>query len=163
MRTGATVMVDESFIAPKLQHAQNRLEAKGVTATLLLCAGTFANLYGTYPLYKPFKISYSVLGTLNMKSIGLIAPVVEQEIPIKQRWEKMGWDPTVWTADLGDQDQTFHRQLNERIQTNGLDCIVLDYVGHPLKQVTQLQNSIEVPVIDMGYLAMVMLASTVQF
>jgi hypothetical protein len=88
---------------------------------------------------------------------------VEQEIPIKQRWEKMGWDPTVWTADLGDQDQTFHRQLNERIQTNGLDCIVLDYVGHPLKQVTQLQNSIEVPVIDMGYLAMVMLASTVQF
>ncbi len=66
----------------------------------------------------------------------------------------------MWTADLGNQDEAFHRQLSDRINGNELDCIVLDYVGHPLEQVVQLQRSIEQPVIDLGYLAMVILAST---
>ena len=136
------------------------LEAKGVVATLLLCAGTFTNLTGTKPIYKPFNIGCGLLGALDMKAIGLIAPVVEQEIAIKQRWETMGWETTVWTADLGNQDQAFHRQLDARIHARQLDCIVLDYVGHPLEYVNQLQRSIEQPVIDLGYLAMVTLAST---
>lgn len=96
-----------------------------------------------------------------MKSIGLITLIEEQEIPIQERWEQMGWRPTVWTADLGVQDAGFYKQLIKRIHTNILDCIVLDYVGHPFEQVTQLQKSIEIPVIDLGYLAMVTLASTV--
>jgi hypothetical protein len=161
MSNGVVVMVDENFIAPKLQHAQNRLDSKGVAATLLLCAGTFANLHGIQPIYKPFDIACSVLNALNMKSIGLIAPVREQEVPIRQRWESMGWEPVVWAADLGDQDGGFHQQLSARINDNNLDCIVLDYVGHPLEQVLQLQRSIKQPVIDLGYLAMTVLASTV--
>ena len=161
MQNGDAVMVDEHFIAPKLQQAQNRLQARGVAATLLLCAGTFAHLHATRPIYKPFKIGCSVLGALNMKSIGLITPVAAQEIPIRQRWEAAGYETTVWTADLGNQDQAFHRQISDRMHANGLDCIVLDYVGHPLEQVTLLQRSIQQPVIDLGYLAMVTLASTV--
>jgi protein AroM len=161
MDNGAVVMVDENFIAPKLQHAQNRLDSKGVAATLLLCAGTFANLHGIQSIYKPFDIACSVLNALNMKSIGLIAPVRKQEAPIRQRWESMGWEPAVWTADLGNQDRAFHQQLSARINEYDLDCIVLDYVGHPLEQVVQLQRSIKHPVIDLGYLAMTILASTV--
>ena len=161
MRNGSVVMVDESFISPKLQHALNRLEAKGAAATLLLCAGTFANLDGTQPVYKPFNISCSVLKALNMTSIGLIAPIPEQEEPIRQRWESMGWETTVWTADLGNQDQAFHQELTGRINESELDCIVLDYVGHPREQVVQLQRTIKQPVFDLGYLSMVILASTV--
>lgn len=161
MGNGTVVTVDENFIAPKLQHAQDRLDSEGVAATLLLCAGTFANLHSFRPLYKPFDIACGVLNAINMKSIGLIAPVREQEAPIRQRWESMGWEPEVWTADLGDQDGGFHQQLRARINENNLDCIVLDYVGHPLEQVLQLQRSIKQPVIDLGYLAMTVLASTV--
>jgi hypothetical protein len=160
MQNGAVVMVDEDFITPKLQLAQNRIDSKGVAATLMLCAGTFANLHGTQPIYKPFDIACSVLNVLNMKSIGLIAPIIEQEGPIRHRWESMGWEPTVWTADLGNQDHIFHDELIARITENELDCIVLDYVGHPLEQVVQLQRSIKPPIFDLGYLAMVILAST---
>jgi len=159
MSNGKSVMVEENFITPKLQQALNRLETNGVNATLLLCAGTFAALQGTLPLFVPFKIGYEVLGALQMKSIGLITPVVEQEIPIRARWEKMGWQPTVWTADLGVQDEEFHRQLTDQIHINNLDCIVLDYVGHPLEQVNKLQKFVEIPVIDLGHLAMATLAS----
>ncbi|MCJ7659096.1 MAG: AroM family protein [Anaerolineales bacterium] len=161
MQNGDAVMVDESFIAPKLQQAQNRLETRGVAATMLLCSGSFAHLHATRPIFKPFKIGCSVLGALNMKSIGLITPVAAQEIPIRQRWESMGYETTVWKADLGNQDQAFQQQIGGRINTNILDCIVLDYVGYPLAQVIQLQRSIDQPVIDLGYLAMVTLASTV--
>jgi protein AroM len=161
MGNGSHVLVDESFISPKLQRAQNRLDAKGVAATLLLCAGTFANLHGKQPVYKPFNITCSVLKALNMNSIGLITPIPGQEVPIRQRWEPFGWKTTVWTADLGNQDRTFHQELNARINEFELDCIVLDYVGHPLAQVFQLQRSVKQPVIDLGYLSMVILANTV--
>ncbi len=160
MQDGTLVMVAESFITSKLQQALNQLETNGVVATLLLCAGTFADLHGTQPLFVPFKIGCSTLSALQLKSIGLITPVRAQEQPIRERWEKMGWQPTVWTADLSVQDEKFQQQLTDQINAKNLDCIVLDYVGHPFEQVIQLQKSVEVPVIDLGYLAMVTLAST---
>jgi protein AroM len=161
MQNGASVVVDESFVAPKLQQALNRLENKGVAATLLLCAGTFASLHGSHPIYKPFTIGCGLLNALNMDSIGVIVPVVEQETPAWQRWGSMDWERTVWTADLGNQDQAFYQQLTARINECGLDCIVLDYFGHPVEQVAQLQGAIDLPVIDLGYLATVTLACTV--
>jgi protein AroM len=160
MRDGHTVMVDTNFIASKLQGALNRLETSGVVATLLLCAGTFDDLRGKQPLFVPFKICCEVLHALQMTSIGLITPIMEQEAPLRARWQKNKMQPTVWTANLGEQDQTFHRRITQRIQKNRLDCIVLDYVGQPQEQVEQLQKSVVIPVIDVGQLAMVALAST---
>lgn len=162
MRGGQSVMVAEGFIGPKLQQALNHLETSGVVATLLLCAGTFADLQGRLPLFVPFKICASVLRALGLKFIGLITPVPEQETPIRARWEKIGWQPTVWTANLGKQDRAFHRRLTEKVHMHNLDCIVLDYVGHPPEQVDQLQKSIQIPVIDSGHLAMVTMASTLR-
>ena len=160
MKNGAGVMVDESFISSRLQKALDFLEANGVVATLLLCAGTFSELHGTRPLYKPFKVARDLLDTLNFRSIGLITPVEEQKNPIRERWEGLGWETAVWTDDLSRQDQAFHQRLNAHIHANKLDCIVLDYVGYPVEQVAQLQKSVNLPVIDLGCLTMVTLAST---
>ena len=65
MQDGSLVMVEESFIAPKLQVALEQLEAQGVAATLLLCAGTFAHLQGTRLLFKPFEICCGILPKIN--------------------------------------------------------------------------------------------------
>jgi len=159
-RTGARVMVDESFLLPRLAEALGKLEAEGVAGTILLCAGTFANLHGTRPLYKPFEIGQGVLRALNLKTIGLITPVSGQEIPTQVRWEAGGWQTKVWTADLTRQDRAFRDQLFTQIQANVLECIVLDYVGHPTEIVQQLRETCPVPVIDLGSLAMTTLAST---
>lgn len=160
MQNGSQITVDESFLAPKLDGALKLLEARGVLATLLMCAGTFTNLRGTQPIYKPFNIGCSVLRALNMKSIGLIAPVIEQEEPIRHRWEAEGWETTVWNADLRVQDKKFYQQIRNQILVNDLECIVLDYFGHPSEQVSQLQKTIDLPILDLGYLAMVTLAGT---
>lgn len=160
MNDGILVMVEESFIAPKLQKAIDRLEAKGVEASILLCAGTFATLNSNRPLFKPFNIGAAILESLQISSIGLIAPVEEQEVPIRKRWESIGLKATVWTSKLGNQDQAFHQQIINNIQENDLECVVLDYVGHPKEQVEKLQNSIDLPVIDLGYLTMITFANT---
>lgn len=160
MGDGSVVMVEESFITPKLQESLEKLEAQGVSATLLLCAGSFTHLKGNRPLFKPFEIAHAVLGALNMKSLGVIAPFPDQEPAIQKRWEKLGWLTTVWTANLENQDHAFRRQLTNQILSNGLDCILLDYFGHPFNRVAELQRSIHIPVLDLGYLALVTLTST---
>lgn len=160
MNDGAPVILDEGYLAPNLQKALTSLENKDVVANILMCAGTFSELRGKRTLFKPFKIGSSLLATLAIKTIGLIAPVREQEEAIQERWDALGFRTTVWTADLGNQDAGFHQRLIHKIQANQLECILLDYVGHPLEQVSELQKSIDIPVVDLGYLTIRTLAST---
>ena len=158
MRDGSLVMIEEAFLATRLQQVLDELEATGVTATILLCAGTFAELKGTRPLFKPFVVGRRVLNSLGLKRIGLIAPIKEQEAPIRQRWQAAGFQPTVWTANLVQQDNTFSQQLHEQIEANQLQCIVLDYVGHPVSQVADLRKKIVIPLIDLGQLVIAALS-----
>lgn len=159
MRDGSSVMIEESFLAAKLQQALDQLEEQGVMATILLCAGTFSDLKGMRPLFKPFAVGRAVINSLGLNKIGLIAPIKEQEAPIRQRWQAAGFQPTVWMADLAQQDEQFIQQLNEQIEVNNLKCIVLDYVGHPEPLVTQLREAAVIPLIDLGQLAIAALSS----
>ncbi|UCC53149.1 MAG: AroM family protein [Anaerolineaceae bacterium] len=159
LQDGTAVMVEEAYLAPKLQQALDLLESKGAVSTLLLCAGTFADLHGTRPLFKPFDICCDVLQTLGIKSVGLITPIKEQELPIRLRWQAAGFQPTVWTADLTLQDSLFIQQLQSQIETHRLEGIILDYVGHRASIVNQLQEASSIPVIDTGQLAMRILTS----
>ena len=160
LQDGSSVMVEESFLLPRLQQALAHLEAQGVAASILLCAGTFAGLRGALPFFKPFTVAANELRARGLKSLGLIAPIKEQVTPIRRRWQAAGFEPTVWTADLSRQDKGFRQQLAAQIETNELECIVLDYVGHPPQIVTLLQQKSTLPIIDLGQLAMNALAGT---
>ncbi len=160
LQDGSLVMVEESFLLPRLQHALARLEAEDVVATILLCAGTFTGLQATRPFVKPFMIARQVLQTLGLKSLGLIAPIPQQVAPIRRRWQAAGFVTSVWTADLSQQDKSFRQQLAAQIEAHKLECIVLDYVGHPTASVRRLQEMSPVPVIDLGQLAIGTLAAT---
>lgn len=161
LRDGSLVKVEEAYLAAKLQEALVRLESQGVVATILLCAGTFEALHGTRPLFKPFVLAYKTVQLMGIRSIGLIAPIPEQEAPIRQRWRAAGFDALVWNGDLSMQDERFQRQLTQHVNTGRLECIVLDYVGHPAQQVETLKGSTSLPVIDMGQLAISVCAGSV--
>ncbi|MCP5094481.1 MAG: AroM family protein [Chloroflexi bacterium] len=160
LRDGTLVMIEEAFLVARLQQALDRLEAQDVTATILLCAGTFKRLQGIRPLFKPFTAGLNILNVLGMRRIGLITPIKEQEKPIQKRWQTAGFDAFVWTAVLTQQNQTFNDHLNQQIKTHNLDCILLDYVGHPAGVVEALQETAVIPIIDLGQLAMAALVSS---
>jgi len=160
MRDGTDVIVEEGFILPRLQSALDRLDAEGVAATLLMCAGTFSGLHSGNPLFVPFAIGCNQLRVLNFIRIGVVTPFADQEMPTRMRWEAMGFRPNVWTADLGSQDLDFYRSFKHKIKQSDLTCLVLDYFGHPPDQVDKLQENLDIPVIDLGRLAVVTLVST---
>jgi len=162
MRDGTGVTVEEDFILPKLQSALDRLEAEGVAATLLMCAGTFSGLHSRNPLFVPFTIGHTLLRTFNFVKIGIVTPTTDQEAPTHKRWENKGFQPSVWTADLGVQDRDFYCSFKEKIKMKALACIILDYFGHPTEQVEALQEKLDIPIIDLGRLVAVTLASTLQ-
>ena len=161
LRNGSLVMVEETFLLPRLHQALAHLEAKGVVASILLCAGTFEGLEGRRPFFKPFTVACDLIQAHGLNSLGLIAPIKEQETPIRRRWQAAGFTPTVWTADIGKQDNQFKQHLAAQIEANDLECIVLDYVGHPAHFITQLQQNTPLPVFDLGQLAMEALAKSV--
>jgi protein AroM len=154
LRDGSPVLVQESFLLPRLQEALTILEARGAAASILLCAGTFAGLRGERPFIKPFDIARAQLQASDLHTLGLITPVREQEAPIRQRWQAAGFQTTVWTGDVGAQDDAFWRQLEAQIATHNLECILLDYVGHPPQQVEALAHHSPRPVFDLGQMAM---------
>ena len=159
MNNGRSVYISESFILPYLQNKLDQLEADGAVASILLCAGTFGNLAGKRPLIKPFNIGLNLLRSLNFIRIGLIAPFPAQMAPIEARWRSAGFETAVWTADINNQDTDFHAQLQTQVKNHQLQAILLDYVGHPPEAVRQLQESIELPLIDLGGLAISTMAT----
>ena len=160
MREGATVAVEEQFLIPLLQQKLIELEASAVAATILLCAGTFAGLQGTRPFLKPFTLARHLLQTCGFQQPGFIVPFASQEQPVRHRWQAvLGKTPPVWTANLNQQDDDFRLQLLTAIEVHHLDCLVLDYVGHPSAQAKHLQKTANLPIIDLGALSISILAS----
>ncbi len=158
---GTLVMVEEGYIAGKLQGAVARLEAQGVCAIILLCAGTFATLHSHVPLIKPFGVGQQMLDALGYRNVGFITPVAGQEPPIAARWEAAGFRPNVWHANLNHQDAAFNSQLQKQIDAHSLDCIVLDYVGLAATVVKQLKAASPIPIVDLGDLAIQFLAGLI--
>ncbi len=157
LRTGHLVKVEEQFLGPHLQRALDGLEQQEVAATLLLCAGTFDALKGRRPLFKPFNIAAAALRTSGLQQIGVVCPFRKQQPAIAQRWAAAGFQATVWTAALGENSKDL---AGIQHQANRCEALVLDYVGHPVEDVLHLQQMVDIPVIDLGYLAASVMATT---
>ena len=165
MRDGSSVTVDRAALEPLLQQALERLEADDVLATLLMCAGTFPNLHGRRPLFNPFQLAKTTLRAMGLHRIGIICPYAEQEHAIGKRWSEAGFDLLIETAalsDIGDVDSLLARWSTPEASggERPVEAVVLDYVGHEPAQVKRVQKNCTLPVIDLGYLSMRVLASS---
>jgi protein AroM len=156
---GTPVIVPEAFLLPRLQQALERLEAQGCQASLLLCAGTFASLHGTRPLFKPFDLAVSTLRSLGLTSLALFAPFAQQQPAILARWQAVGFHAAAWTPPLPT-DPSWPAWLDaHRADLLDHQAIVLDYVGHSPVVRQALQSALPRPVLDIGHLAVAQLAA----
>ncbi|MGB1253938.1 MAG: AroM family protein [Candidatus Promineifilaceae bacterium] len=154
MKSGETVIVEESFLIGRLQAAVTRLESAEVAAIILLCAGTFAAVESRLPLIKPFDVGRDLFRQRGLTSLGFITPVAEQVTPIHDRWAGAGFRPKVWAASLANQDRAFVTYLHKMIEQHQLEAIVLDYVGFSAEIVAQLRQNTPIPLFDLGQLAL---------
>lgn len=161
MRDGSLVSVPESFLMPFMAGAVTQLEAEYVKAIYVLCAGTFVELHSSVPLIKPFDLAHELLRTTGLHHLGIIAPVPEQERPIRKRWTEAGFTPHVWTADAAQPNDVFFDQVKQMQQKNGFQALVLDYVGHPAEVSQEIQAKLQMPVVDLGELAVAAITAMV--
>lgn len=163
MRNGSLVAVEESFLLPRLQDALSQIDElrtgkQKVAATILLCAGTFAGLQSSRPLFHPFRLACATLRTLHFQRIAILSPFAEQSEPTHQRWQGAGFWATTRVAALDDESQL--QTAIDELLVQQPQALILDYVGHPAEQVAALQKRLPLPVFDLGQLAISALAAT---
>lgn len=162
MRDGTAVTIPESFLLPLLQQQLDALEADDVAATVLLCAGSFAELRGKRPLFKPFDIAQATLTSLGLRRIAVLTPFAGQITPIQQRWHAAGFAAHVWARPLADTADFANWLRGQLAQTEGVDCLLLDYVGHDPQARMWLQTActelaevaVSLPILDLGHLTL---------
>ena len=162
MQDGTAVTVPESFLLPLLQQKLDTLEAEGVAATVLLCAGSFAKLRGKRPLFKPFDIAQATLTSLGLRRIAALTPFAGQIAPIQQRWHAAGFTAHVWARPLANSADFADWLRGQLAQTAGVDCLLLDYVGHDPAARLWLQTActelaevaVSLPILDLGHLTL---------
>jgi hypothetical protein len=153
LRDGARVVVDSAFLEPLLQRAINGLD-ESVAVHLVLCAGAFPSLTAQKTLIQPFQVAVTELAGRGLKSLEVIVPFREQERPALQKWEASGF--SCRTHVLGDQpdDLSVTRWLSGRLHATSADALVFDYVGFPAAIADEVAAEIDMPVFDLGHLAM---------
>ncbi|MEM8861412.1 MAG: AroM family protein [Chloroflexota bacterium] len=161
LRDGQLVSIPETFLMPFMAGGIKRLEAECVKAIYIMCAGTFAELESSIPLVKPFDLAHELLCAMGLRNLGVIAPIPEQERPIRARWTEAGFRASVWTADATSPDQAFIEDTRKKQAEFGFQALVLDYVGHPPEVSRRLQDQLQLPVIDLGEVAVATLAAVI--
>ena len=154
LHAGSSVTLDRGFLAPLLGQALDTLEAQGVIASILLCAGAFPDLAGNRPLLKPFEFACVTLRAIGIRRIAVVSPIEIQRPPIQAKWIRAGFEPLTWVAPEDAPVATWGMWLNEQMADDSdIACVVLDYVGYPTEQVLALQATVDRPVFDLGHLA----------
>jgi protein AroM len=139
LRDGRPVVVDEAFLAPRVQAAIDRAEAAGASVTLLLCAGGFADLRAKGVLVRPFQAAVEALRGLGARRVGVVVPITGQAVPADRKWRAAGFEPLVRVGPPASADGW-----------TGIDAVVLDFVGHPPEEAATLRGRLAVPVVDLG-------------
>ena len=149
LRDGRLVSVEEAFLAPLLQQAIAHAEAQGVSASMLLCAGPFDMLKSEKPLYRPTAMATTMMQVRGYQRIAVLSPNEEQARPIREKWTARGFAPIMF-IDPQLPDAQLGAWLTQQFAFQTPDCLLLDYVGHPIEKVHAIERSVSIPVIDLG-------------
>jgi len=149
---GSPVVVDAAFVAPRLQRLIAEQDER-VRAHLVLCAGSFPLLTAVRPLIQPFDVAVAELRRLGFQALEVVVPFAAQARPAAGKWHAAGF--SCRTHPLGDKpnEQPVATWLADRVSTTAADAAVFDYVGYPAAILEQVGDAIEIPVLDLGHLA----------
>ena len=136
-------------MAPLLQKAIAEVEKQDVNMSVLLCAGPFDMLRSNKPLYRPTAMVSNILEIRGFQRIAVLSPNLTQATPIHRKWLQRGFQPTV-LVDPQLPPVELAAWIREQLVYQQNDCLILDYVGHPIEKVQTLEQLLPLPVIDLG-------------
>ncbi len=153
LASGARVVVDVEFVEPHLQRAIDR-HGRSLTAHFLLCAGPFSKLHAPEPLICPDRVGTAELARLGFTSLELVVPFGAQTAPALDKWMAAGFTGRAHDLEALPRGVSLARWLAHRLEHSDADAVVFDYVGFPAKLLDAVAVHVELPVFDLGHIAM---------
>lgn len=171
LQDGTRVVVDAAFVEPLLQQAIDERDAD-VAAHLVLCAGPFPKLAATTktplldaaraPLILPFDVAVTVLKGHGYHHLDVVLPFADQVPAAMDKWG---------VADFACRAHVFtekprHRSVTEwlsgLVRATRAQALVFDYVGFSTETLDEVAAEIDLPVVDLGRLALDALEQTLK-
>lgn len=153
LRGGARVVVAAAFLEPRLQEAVTKWDDR-VSAHLVFCAGSFPSLRARKTLIQPFDVAVSHFAACGLRSLEVVVPFAAQATSSVRKWEAAGFSCRAHV--LGKSSMSgwcVEGWLPQSVGETSADALVIDYVGFPATALKQAQTEIDIPVFDLGYLA----------
>lgn len=147
LRTGRGVVVDKSFLVPRVQACFERLAQKGVRVLVLLCTGHFPRPDMAIPVVLPEPLLLRSVSTLGIRRLGVLTPHPQQFPEQKARWEK-GGIPYVAVAAANPYAQDALLQVEQAamlLKTFEIEAVVLDCLGYTRKHKEVVNSLLEKP------------------
>jgi hypothetical protein len=147
LRDGARVVVDAAYVARLLQKTLDAYRGDAA-AHLVLCAGPFPEL--TAPptpsgapaaLVRPFDVAVASFRAHGYRDLEVLVPFPDQARPARDKWASAGFACRTHV-------------LAGRVEGGHADAVVFDYVGFPSEALRDVADRIEIPLFDLGHLAL---------
>jgi hypothetical protein len=153
LRDGSRVVVDAAFVEPRMQAAIDDLNGR-VSAHLILCAGPFPGIAAPVPLVVPFAVTAAALMRRTLRALDVVVPFAAQAAPARRKWEKAGFVPRVHALADRAAEVSIGSWLQEAFGVSRSEALVLDYVGLPAELSGAVTEYSDVPVFDVGRVAL---------
>ena len=152
LHDGTRVVVDAAFLGQRLQEAITKWDDR-VSAHLVLCAGSFPYLRARKMLIQPFDCAVSHFAACGLRSLEVVVPFAAQVISSVRKWEAAGFSCRAHVLPDRSASGFMERWLPESVGETSADALVIDYVGLPGTALKEAQAEIDIPVFDLGHLA----------
>jgi len=161
LREGTRVVVDTAFLKPRLQAAITELDDR-VAVHLVLCAGSFPDLAARKAIIQPFDVAVAELAERGLGSLEILAPFSAQAMPATRKWESAGFSCRVHALGEKPGNLSVPQWLSVRLAGTDAGALVFDYVGFPGTVLEEVAAEVDLPVFDLGHLALDALGRTLE-
>jgi protein AroM len=130
MRDGTEIKITKKYVVPLMQRQLDKIEAQGVSLTVVMCTGRFPQFKSRGLVVTPSEILRGVVeGALKAGRLGVVFPAAEQMAYAEKEFGRPGvkvYPDSVSPYESGDVEG-----LLKRLKEQELDLIFLNCFGFP--------------------------------
>ncbi|HLT57247.1 MAG: AroM family protein [Limnochordales bacterium] len=147
LRDGTSVTVATARLMPYVRGAVRRLEARDVSAILLLCTGRFPPLGRSRLVVEPERVIGRLVDALRPRRLGVLVPLGRQAEQMGRKWQKGARQVFVESASPYDDDLVAFDAAVEGLARRQPDLVVLDCMGYAQRHWRRAQELLPCPVL----------------
>jgi protein AroM len=146
MRSGKEIKITKKFVIPRMQEQLDKIEAKGVRLTVVMCTGNFPHFQSRGLVVTPSEILKGVIeGSLKAGKLAVVYPTVEQKPYAEQDFARPGVN--LYTDSVSPYEPKDVEGLLKRLKKENPDLIFLNCFGFPLSLKNKVIEATSTPTI----------------